>query len=148
MANVQIHGLKELRATLAELPAKLAAKALVQGMRKAFAPVLAAAKQMAPRDTGSLADSLRLTSRKGRDGVIRVGIRIGASKRGAGGADGVGKDTLPPARRWHFVELGTADLAPHPFLRPALDANKQAVLDALKVEILEAIKKVTKRKTR
>lgn len=140
----EVRGLKELQAQLADLPAKLAAKALAQGMKKAMAPVLAAAKAMAPRDTGALADSLKLAIRRSRDGTVRVGIRIGGSKRGAGGADGKGKDTLPPARRWHFIELGTADLAPHPFLRPALDQNAERVLGMLKDEVLVAIQKVTR----
>jgi hypothetical protein len=41
-------------------------KALAQACRKAFKPVLAAAKAFAPRDSGALTDSIKLTVKKPR----------------------------------------------------------------------------------
>jgi HK97 gp10 family phage protein len=139
MLEMEVHGFKELYEKLEQLPERLAAKVLAKAARKAFKPVLADARGMVPQDTGALRDALRITVRKGRGNEpIRVGLRIGAAK--GGNADAA----LPPARRWHFVELGTATQAPHPFLRPALDRNKQAIVETLKTEIAKHLAKVAK----
>lgn len=130
MLEMKTEGFKELYEKLEQLPEKLAVKVLAKAARKAFKPVLEDARNMVPKDSGALRDSLRITVRKGRgDEPLRVGLRIGRAKGGNAGSD------IPPARRWHFIELGTAKLAPHPFLRPALDRNKAAIIEALKTEI-------------
>ncbi len=64
--------------------------------------------------------------------MVFVGIRIGGTKSAK---------ALPPARRWHWIELGTAFQAAHPFLRPALDQNASGVLDALRIELAKSITK-------
>jgi HK97 gp10 family phage protein len=71
-----------------------------------------------------------------------VGLYIGD----AGGAGNPGE--LPPARRWHFIEFGTADLAAHPYLRPALDANADAVLTLLRTELQASIDRALRKKNR
>ena len=43
-----------------------------------------------------------------------------------------------------FVEFGTAKMAARPFLRPALDNNKQAVIDAMKARLKQRIDKANK----
>lgn len=149
---LEIKGLEVLKAQLNELrDVQLAGKILARAARRAFKPVLDAAKAMAPKDTGALADSLTISAKrpKGGDSVVVVGIKIGAgrSKQAAVAAAAFGEGqlkTLPPARRWHFIELGTSKLPAHPFLRPALDSNSQAVLDALVRELREGIKRAGK----
>jgi HK97 gp10 family phage protein len=139
MLEMEVHGFKELYEKLEQLPERLAVKVLAKAARKAFKPVLNDARGMVPQDTGALRDSLRITVRKGRGNEpMRVGLRIGAAK--GGNADAA----LPPARRWHFIELGTATQAPHPFLRPALDRNKQVILETLKTEIAQHLSKIAK----
>ncbi len=139
--SFEVQGLSALQEQLVELGAELGRKALAQAARKAFKPVLENAKQLAPRDTGALAESLRLAvvKPKGGDTVIAVGIRVAAVK-------GASRDAMPPARRWHFIELGTVKLAAHPFLRPALDANASRVLDDLKRELAKSIQRAIKKK--
>lgn len=141
--TIQVRGMKGLLEQLTRLQADLAAKALAKAGRAAFKPVLDAAKAMAPRDTGALADSLvlKVEKPKGDDGVFRVGIKIGKGKAAkqaviAAAAFGEGQSKgLPPARRWHFIELGTSKLAAHPFLRPALDQNAALVVELLKAQL-------------
>lgn len=132
-------GMAALQEQLTNLGAELGVKAMAQAARQAFKPVLEAARAMAPVDTGELRDSLRLSVKKPRagDGVVVVGLRIGGSK----GAKG-----LPPARRWHLAEFGTAFQAAHPFLRPALDQNAAAVLELLKTELVKSIAKAIQKK--
>jgi HK97 gp10 family phage protein len=148
--SLKLHGMKELKAKLDELGAKLAAKTLGQAMRKSFAPVLAAAQAMAPVDTGLLRESLSITLRRNRkSGSIQVGLRIGGGARAklaAGAAAAFGERSFPAARRWHFVEFGTADMAAHPFLRPALDSQAARVLALLKSELTERIAKARKKR--
>jgi HK97 gp10 family phage protein len=141
--------MKALVEQLARLQAELAAKALAKAGRTAFKPVLEAAKAMVPRDSSALADSLVLKVEKpqGNDGVLRVGIKIGKGKgtkqaRIAAAAFGEAQSkSLPPARRWHFIELGTSKYPAHPYLRPALDHNAELVLELLKGELQKQILK-------
>lgn len=147
--TVEVHGVKELFKKLEELENQaLSVKVIAAAMRKAFKPVLEAAKAMVPVNEGLLRESMTLTMRKGKGGTIQVGIRIGGGARSkqaaAAGAAFGGGSALPPARRWHFIEFGTSDLAAHPFLRPALDANAQQVLSLLKEELAAGLRKVGK----
>lgn len=147
--TVEIHGVSELHKKLMELEnTALSVKVIAAAMRKAFKPVLEAAKGMVPVDEGLLRESMTLTLRKSKGGTIQVGIRIGGGARSkqaaAAGAAFGGGSALPPARRWHFIEFGTADLAAHPFLRPALDSSADQVLSLLKDELAAGLRKVTK----
>lgn len=156
MMSFDVRGLDALQAQLLELGAELGLKTLAEAARKAFKPVLDDAKSMVPVDTGELRDSLKLSVVKSGSGdmAIAVGIRIGkgtGSKQARVAAAAFGEGQLnsrPPARRWHFIELGTAELAPHPFLRPALDKNASRVLEALKVEIAKGIARALKKGSR
>jgi HK97 gp10 family phage protein len=55
-----------------------------------------------------------------------------------------GSRTLPPARRWHFVELGTARLPPKSFARRALDENAEGVLAVMGDELEKILRKVAR----
>lgn len=139
--TIQVHGLKELQKQLKKLGNKDGRQALARACRKAFKPVLDTAKALAPRHRGILADSLKISvlQPKGQDAAVVVGIKIGAPK-------GIGTKELPPARRWHFVELGTVKMSAHPFLRPALDQNADRVVELLKAEIRNSIDRTMKKR--
>lgn len=139
--SMKLGGLSALQAQLVDLGAELGQKALAQAARKAFKPVLETAKRLVPRDTGDLAEAIKLSVKKpgSGDAVVVVGLRIGRGKISAPGK-------LPPSARWHFIELGTVKLAAHPFLRPALDGNATAVLEQLKVELVKSIEKVRRKR--
>ena len=137
--NFKIEGMETLQAQLLKLGAEAGVKALAEAARIAFAPVLEAAKSMAPVKTGALRDSLRLTLKKPKNGelVIVVGLRIAGGK-------GVGEEA-DPARRWHFEEFGTAHMAAHPVLRPALEQNADIVLEERKNQSAKAIQRAIER---
>jgi HK97 gp10 family phage protein len=143
LVEFSVSGLDTLQAQLLDLGAELAVKTLAQAARKAFKPVLDAAKENVPIWSGALRDSIKLTVKKPSEGdaVVVVGLYIGKD---------AGYDTgeLPPERRWHFIELGTSKYPAHPYLRPALDGNASNVLDALKTEIAAAIERAVRRKSR
>jgi HK97 gp10 family phage protein len=134
---LQVRGLDVLKARFATLKAETAAEVVAQAARKAFEPVLAAARSGAPVDTGLLRDSLKLqvVRPKGGGAVVQVGLKVTSGP----GSQKPGRKALPPSRRWHFVEFGTRKMAAHPFLRPALESNAQAVLDILRGELAKGI---------
>jgi HK97 gp10 family phage protein len=140
MVEMKVTGLDALHDKLLELQAELAIKALAQAARKAFKPVLEAAKDGVPIWSGALRDAIKLTVKKPKDGdaVVVVGLYVSSKSAYATGE-------LPPARRWHFIELGTANLAAHPYLRPALDGQASTVLDGLKTELAKSIARAVKK---
>ena len=121
------------------------------GMRaaltKATTPILRQAKAMAPRESGLLRKSLkRKVKTNTRSDTITV--IIGADKSVKGTYKGKERR---PARYLHLVELGHGGprpAAPHPFLRPAYEGNKNAVISTYKAELKKAIEKVQARLTK
>ena len=139
--SFKVEGLRELKGQLEALGYELAQKATAQAIRKAFRPVLDAAQARVPVDTGILRESIKQAVKKLPDSVV-TGLRIAPIK----GAQKLGRRTLSAHWRWHFVEKGTVKMAAKPFLRPALDANAQAVLRILTEELAKAVKRAAKRK--
>jgi len=153
MLTLKLEGLDKLQAQLVELGVQLGVKTLAKAARKAFLPVLTDARSLVPVDSGALRDALKVSVKKpkGGEAVVVVGILVGAGRaaqaRVAAAAFGEAQSkALPPARRWHFIELGTSHTAAHPFLRPALDRNASVVLAALKEEIAKGIEQAIRRK--
>jgi HK97 gp10 family phage protein len=140
-------GLKDLEKELVALGANEGRKVLTRAARKAFAPVLDAAQQNAPEDTGLLKEHIRVVAQKPKDGanVVTVGLSIAKAKTGAPDS------TRPlayqsPHWRWHFIEGGTSTQPARPFLRPALDANAEAVVGGVRGELRKVIDGVLKRR--
>jgi HK97 gp10 family phage protein len=148
LISLNVHGLKDLQMQLEELrDVELAAKTLASAARKAFKPVLEAAQSRAPVDTGVLRDSIKIAVKKPKNGdaVVVVGLRIAKDKTAAART---GRKNADASWRWHFVELGTRFQGSRPFLRPALDGNAQAVVEALKTELAKGIQRVVRKRAR
>ena len=138
-------------------------------MKKAFTPVLNAAKQNAPRDSGQLADRIYMkvhrpnrgdkSSKYYEPGEIYM-ARVSASplrnestlhtilnKRGK--FQNVWRGKRPVAVSQEF---GNASTPKHPFLRPALESNTKLVTDiladSLKLAIDEIARKIAKQKAK
>lgn len=134
-------------------------------MTRAFTPVLNAAKQNAPKDTGQLAERIYMKvhrpnqgdkgSKYYEQGEIYM-ARVSASplrdtstlhtilnKRGK--FQNVWRGKRPVAISQEF---GNASTPKHPFLRPALEANTKLVTDiladSLKIAIDEIARKIAK----
>lgn len=141
--TVKLEGLKELEAALSELP-KSTSKAVLRrvGIR-ALAPVISTARQLVPVDEGQLRDSLRVTTRLSRR-QQRLNRKRAADEK-AGVELFAGAAALPHA---HLVEFGTFNQPARPFLRPAWDANKGAVLKTIQEELGSEIEKTAARLAR
>lgn len=140
-----------------------------EAMKKAFQPVLNAAKQNAPKDSGQLAARIYMKvhrpnrgdkqSKYYEPGEIYM-ARVSASplrddstlhtilnKRGK--FQNVWRNKRPVAISQEF---GNASTPKHPFLRPALEANSKLVVDtladSLKLAIDEIARKIAKQKAK
>jgi HK97 gp10 family phage protein len=119
--DVQIEGLEETLANLRELPQRIGRTTLRKSLTKAAQPVAVLARNLAPRQSGDLASSILVTSqltRRHRRGAKQneVEVYIGPTS---------GKGVLNYAS---FVEFGTIDTPPQPYLRPAWDRAEPIVL--------------------
>lgn len=153
--TLRVHGLENVKALLRSVSATVGAKALEGAVRVAFKRVAESAKALAPRDTGALADAIRIRVVRPKDGdaVVAAGIVVVANTvrsrqaRMAAAAFGEAQSKrLPPSRRWHFPELGTSHSPATPFIRPALDAHAQEVVDSLGQQINKRIQAAAKKK--
>lgn len=153
MAKLDLKGLKEVQRQIESIAADTRAKTLRSAMRAAFKPILEDAKARAPRDTGALAEGLVLSSARGKtDDTIAVGIVVvnnsSRHKQANMAAAAFGEAqsmSLPPSRRWHFAELGTARRGAQPFLRPALYRGAAGVVAALQAEVAKRVRKALKK---
>jgi HK97 gp10 family phage protein len=149
IADLEVHGTKALNQQLVDLGAELGAKLIARAARKAFEPVLQAARQLVPVDSGLTRDHIRLTVKRPTDGdaVVVVGLKI-AKAKDASVSSRSGRKATDPSWRWHFIELGTAFQTKRPFLRPALDQNAEGVINALKDELAAEINRVVRKRAR
>ena len=158
-----IQGLNELRLKLGALPAKVEIKILRSAWRKAANTMKDAVKAEAPvGDSGELKKSIKVTSDRAKFGRIKLKVRVPAtrvSKKFSGGGypyalavesghefPGKGKNTQKKRITPHESEFGTSFVRPHPFVRPAWEANKDKLLDAFASEAGKGIERVAKEK--
>lgn len=75
-----------------------------------------------------------------RNGDVKYRIGVAGGAKQDNGNGGKGGDTF----YWRFLEFGTKNMAARPFLRPAIDENKEAAVDkfaeVMKKQIDKAIK--------
>lgn len=103
---IDLSEVNRLSADLRAAPLKAAGKARV-AMTKATLDIERDAKTLAPVDTGNLRSSI--------------------SHEISGGGDVIESVIGPTAYYGIFVELGTARMAPQPFMSPAFDRNASAI---------------------
>lgn len=133
----KVEGLRELGESMRALSAEVATR-IARSMTNGAAQVVkkAAVQHIVSSpsvETGSLSESVivkRIPARqtthtsehivtvRGRGKIIKRGKRKGQRQTEA-----------PHA---HFVEFGTVNMPPEPFLRPALDKNKEAAAEAMR----------------
>lgn len=135
MANIGVKGLKELDAALAELPQKLARKAVVDSLAAGARIVAKDAKRRIPRDTGLTQKQIVVRRRRNVARVAGKGFRtVGLSTVIVGVVGDRGHIA-------QFIEKGTSRMPARPFLRPALDSQAPAALNTFKERLRVAIEK-------
>lgn len=81
----------------------------------------------APVRTGKLKKNVVVVTQKSRRrGEISSGIHIRGRNMRTGNSDNTMKASDPRnAFYWRFVEMGTVNMPPHPFIRPAFDVRQE-----------------------
>ncbi len=147
-----IEGLSDLQKQLEQLPVKVEQRLLRGALRAGTKVMLDQARALVPRDSGALADSLRISTRATRGGNV-------TAKLVAGGKD---------AYYAHMVEFGTVahkiagpvvlngqvrrnvqhpGATPKPFMRPAAEAangESSAAVEAFKAYLVQRLGEVAK----
>ena len=157
-ASFNIEGLKELDAALGELGKATARNVMMRALKKSAEPIEQAAKSMAPRDQGDLAESIAITTkstaragRKAFADAMKSGSSKGdaqaaarAANKGAKGKDTFSQVFVGPTdggRHGWFNEFGTENMAAQPFMRPAFDVGAPKALASLKPDLATEIEK-------
>lgn len=136
MNKITINGVEEVLESIQNLGD---VSGLESALGKACALVESTAKQKAPRGTGELSRSI--TSKVEQDGDDLVGVVYTPLEyapyveygTGLFAEGGNGRKDVP----WHYKDdkgewHSTSGMKPQPFLRPALDENRERVLELIK----------------
>ena len=161
--KIKVQGLKELDAALGQLRTKAMAKGVIKrALLEAAAPMHAEAQSNAP----SRADPSEVIAygkgpnrRERRPGTTQALVQIGdrLTRRQAAQARKGGKSfveiyvgTRDPMA--HLEEFGSANQQPHPFMRPAYDAEAEPTIrrfvDTLSTELNKVAAREAKRAAR
>ena len=125
-----IDGIKELRKAFKELSDSAQRGVLRTALRQAAKPVVKEARRRVPVDTGLTKKAIGTKVWLKKDSVATVMIGVRRGRKGK--------------RHFllHLLELGTRKMAARPFLRPALDSQKNAAVTALAKALKARIDKV------
>lgn len=166
--NVQFEGFQELVDLFAEMERDLgdqdAKRILRTGIRKAMKPVFTDAQAEALKDTGALAASLQIESRKPTNkdrkskyvsntdkfiGAVTTAsgaklqrtsfVNLRSSQAQKPSKEAIKQVGIASDARAIAVEFGTANMAGKPFLRPALESNSSVVVSELADHIRNAL---------
>jgi len=136
----KFEGGKQLQRALRELPDATAKNTVRRVLRKQGQPIADTARRLAPTDDRDLVESITVSTKlskanrrdKKRFGRNDIEVFVGAGP-------------LPQA---HLQEFGTVHHPPQPFLRPAWDQHKNAVLEGIKDDLWREIEKAAERQRR
>jgi HK97 gp10 family phage protein len=168
--SMRVDGLKELDASLGNLTKATARGVLKRTLVDASKPLVASAASKAPRDTGVLAGSIaasaKINNTAGKaefSAVMRSGGSRGEAVQALRDARRAAKDSASfaeifvgpavrpksePKNRVLEFGGGRGNRAPQPFMRPAWDETKGAVLDGIKDALAAQIAKAAARAAR
>lgn len=159
--TVKVEGLRELERNLERLTKAAGKGALRRALRTAAEPMADIARQLAPDDLSTegydLAESIavgttlsprqaRMHRRMFRDSRSSVEMFVGAGPLARAGYVEFG--TAPHINKGRYAGTENPGTPPRPFMRPAWDQDKMAMLERLKVELRKEIDKSVQRAIR
>ena len=165
-AIITTHGFSDLDKALGLLPKSAARATLRRVLVKAGQPIADRAQSLAPRDTGELSESIKVSTKVKNDigraeyaAVMRAGgtkAEAGAAMRAARSASPgqsfavvlVGPEdakTKKDAIKRIVQEFGSVTQQPNPYMRPAWDERKREALEIIKSELGAEIVKTARR---
>lgn len=137
--SFKIEGLKELSDALTnEMPKATATNVQKRALKAAGDPMVNDAKRQAPFETGLLKRRINISTKLS---PRQKGMHKKESK--------VEMFVGPPSMTRAIVaEFGSVNQSPHPFMRPAWDANKRTAFKNIREILAEEIEKARKRALR
>jgi HK97 gp10 family phage protein len=144
--SLDFSGLLDISHDLERLSKAENKKVLRDGTRAGAEVLKQEVIQRAPERTGKLKKNVVVVTMRGKRNAIASGVHI----RGVNPATGNSDNTMKASNRrnafyWRFVELGTANMPAHPFVRPAFDTRQEegtrAVIARMNTAIDEVLSK-------
>lgn len=151
--NVATSGFRECEEALRNLP-KATGKSVLRRVAKArLEPMRADAEASAPREQGDLVAAIVVSEKRTRRAKGSTSKYVGGGKFRASASTGISMAMGPSSGKGvlnyaSFQEFGTAKQAPNPYMRPAWDANAQAVLEGIGDDLWEAISKAAAKRAK
>lgn len=153
--SFRIEGLSDLLQALTELPKATGKNVLKRALIKAAGPMQSQAESMAPVETGGLKASIVIGTKLSRRQAAAHRREVGSTPAITVG----GFRSAPQTAVYVFVgpagspksivqEFGGAHQAPHSYMRPAWDANKNSALDSISGDLEQEIENARKRLAR
>lgn len=141
MANVtvKIEGLSKLGEAMRGLGFEVQDKLSRQATRGAANLVQQSARNLAPKLTGALKQSVQVRRDKKNSHPGFEVMAVGVFKIGGKGAIGKGEES--PAFYWKFVEFGTVKMHAQSFLRKGFDEDKAEAGEKMGNVLAEGIEK-------
>lgn len=145
--TTRVEGFADLEKALRDIPKATGRNILRRIAKGALDPLADRAASMAPQDEGRLAFSISVGEQRTRR--VRTGFK---RANGVEMAMGPGNTLSGVLQYASFVEFGTIDTPPQPFMRPAWNAGADRALDYIKDnlgdEIAKAAAKVAKKRAK
>lgn len=138
---VKVEGLREVEAALRELPKSTGKNVLRRVLMKRGKVIADHARMLAREDEGDLKKSLKAGPKLSR----RQAAQHRSTETKHSAEIFVGAGALVQAIT---EEFGTENQAPHPFLRPAWDSGRNALLEGIKDDLWAEIKVAAERRAR
>lgn len=148
--KVKVEGLRELEKALADLPKATGKSAMRRVLKKRAQPVADAARSLAPHGVGHLEDSITVSTKRPvgqKSESQRAFAAAGGGAAGRAAAKAAGSSPvlifIGPGRhpQASLQEFGTSHHGPQPYMRPAWDRTKDAVLDGIKDDLWAEVRK-------
>lgn len=136
--DISVLGERELERKLAKLTAGVQRKIVRRALRDAAKPIRDAAKSRAPVKSGRLRRNIKVRSM--RRSRVRLGVLVRTGTR-----DEMG---IPSDSPWYYpaiIEYGYENVPANPFLRGALDSNRQKALRIISDSVLGGINREARR---
>ncbi len=111
MAKVEILGIDAVTESLKEVSPREGKRIARRTITKVAASVRDDMRQRAPFEEGTLRKAIKSRRRRGQPGLLEAGVFITH-----------GKQATRDAFYWHWLEFGTAKMAPQPFIHPTVQA--------------------------
>lgn len=125
---------RDVRRALEDLPKRVTNNVVRRAIYAGAVLVRDDARRRVPVDTGALRNAIVAQANAKKPGEVTASIGVARKQFTRGKRAG-----KQPRRYAHLVEFGTPKKGARPFLRPAVDTNVDAILDAVAEKMRQGV---------